>query len=287
MLKRSFASKDRVGKVPAKGPSSNKRSFDPAALKQKLRERALDPPAALSDPTARHSAVVTFSVGGEGRTFAAHEEVLRRSPFLEDACRELFFSSRKCIDLGGEDPMTFSLVLEYLYRGDYSPRLLHGRHGAYVEGDAQDPISPPSAKSTFFRKDATGAQQHPATLLHAPSQDVILRDTAVYCAGLRYGLPELQRLALRKQGLQTGIDVGTILRSMRFAYANTPDTDSRLRAHFLALVVRARKTFKRSWTMQQEMARGGTMFFDLFVALCNHLDDLSSGVGASLTPKTI
>jgi hypothetical protein len=112
------------------------------------------------------------------------------------------------------------------------------------------------------------------TVFHSGVGDVILRDTAVYCAADRYGLEELKRLSLRKQGLQSGIEVGTILRSARYAYENTPDSDSRLRAHYLALIIRSRKTFKRSGTMQMEMEIGGKLFFDLFVAICNHIDDL-------------
>jgi hypothetical protein len=102
----------------------------------------------------------------------------------------------------------------------------------------------------------------------------LLKDTVIYCAAEKYGLEELKRLALRKQGLQSGIEVATILRSARYAYDNTPDTDSRLRAHYLALIIRCRKTFKRSGTMQTEMESGGKLFFDLFVALCNHVDDI-------------
>jgi hypothetical protein len=45
----------------------------------------------------------------------------------------------------------------------------------------------------------------------------------------------------------------------------------------LALIIRSRSTFKRSGTMQLEMFNGGTqLFFDLFVALSNHVDDISS-----------
>jgi len=121
----------------------------------------------------------------------------------------------------------------------------------------------------------TGGLHDVATIYHRGVGDYILRDTAVYCTALRFNLPELQRLALRKQGLQSGIDVATILRSARFAYANTPPSDSRLRAHYLALIIRSRKTFKRSGTMQMEMEKSGTqMFFDLFVAMCNHIDDV-------------
>jgi hypothetical protein len=45
-----------------------------------------------------------------------------------------------------------------------------------------------------------------------------------------------------------------------------------LRAHYLALIIRSRNTFKRSGTMQMEMQQGGSpLFFDLFVAMVNHL----------------
>lgn len=113
----------------------------------------------------------------------------------------------------------------------------------------------------------------------------LLKDTVIYCAADRYGLEELKRVALRKQGLQSGIPCSTILASARYAYAHTPDTDSKLRAHYLALIIRSRATFKHSGTMQVEMYNGGTqLFFDLFVALCNHVDDVSSG--AQTTPRS-
>lgn len=91
------------------------------------------------------------------------------------------------------------------------------------------------------------------------------------CAAEKYGLDDLKRLALRKQGLQVAVQCSTILSSARFAYANTPDNDSKLRAHYLALIIRSRSTFKRSGTMQMEMEVGGKLFFDLFVAMCNHM----------------
>ena len=92
------------------------------------------------------------------------------------------------------------------------------------------------------------------------------------CSANRYHLPELQRLALKKQGLTTNVQCSTVLSSARYAYANTPASDSKLRAHYLALIIRSRNTFKRSGTMQVEMGLGGTpLFFDLFVAMVNHL----------------
>lgn len=157
-----------------------------------------------------------------------------------------------------------SCVLEFLYKGDYYPRLLHGkRRDSWELENAQD------------TNNDGGRGSSEAIIFHSAVGDVVLRDTVVFCAAEKYGLEELKPLALRKQGLQSGIPADVILRSARYAYDNTPDSESRLRAHYLALIIRSRKTFKRSGTMQMEMEVGGKLFFDLFVAMCNHMDDLA------------
>jgi len=281
MFKRSFASKDRAGKAI----KIAKRSFR-EEVKQKMLEK-LDSPKVGGYVKAKHilhgdatlthachrasppltSAIITIVVGKGQRLFAAHEDVLSHSPYFASACRDQFFEphSRR-IHLPEEEPEVFSCILEYLYKGDYYPRLLHDkRHQTWLLEGQQESLSP--------KLGGRGASVEP-TIYHPGVGDLILRDTAVYCAAERYGLDELKRLALRKQGLQSGIEVGTILRSARYAYENTPDSDSRLRAHYLALIIRSRKTFKRSGTMQQEMENGGKLFFDLFVAMCNHMDDI-------------
>ena len=38
--------------------------------------------------------------------------------------------------------------------------------------------------------------------------------------------------------------------------------------------------------MQSEMEKGGKLFFDLFVALCNHVDDIVE-LGNARSPKAI
>lgn len=219
-----------------------------------------------------HSAIVTIAVGTDERLFAAHQDLLCTSPFFAKACKENFFSqSGRRISLRDEEPEIFSACLEFLYKGDYYPRLLHDkRRNTWVLEDAYETsVSPKSPHSNAGRGNAESVTIH-----HRRLGDIILRDTAIYCAAERFGLEGLKRLALRKQGLQSGIEVSTILRSARFAYENTPETDSRLRAHYLALIIRSRSTFKRSGTMQMEMEDGGRMFFDLFVAMCNHIDDI-------------
>jgi len=226
------------------------------------------------------SPIVTFTVGKEGRLFAAHEDVLAASPFFAAACRGQFRSEAqsKRIDLPDEEPEIFSCVLEYLYKGDYYPRLVHNKRRDSWE--LEDAVKSPNPENTGGR----GSVE--ATSYISSVGEHLLKDTVIYCAAEKYGLDELKRLALRKQGLQSGIEVATILRSARYAYDNTPDSDSRLRAHYLALIIRCRKTFKRSGTMQMEMESGGKLFFDLFVALCNHVDDIVD-MGNSRSPKTI
>jgi hypothetical protein len=241
---------------------------------------------------------VTLTVGADGRLFAAHEDVLRQSPFFDAACRGGFFDAQnRRISLPEEEPEVFSAILEYLYKGDYFPRLVHNRHrnSWELEDQAVKNLTPnhsPNLNNTHHHNHDTGAGRatgaaSDATVFLASVGAHILRDTVIYCAADRYGLDELKRLALRKQGLQAGIDVATILRSAQYAYANTPDSDSRLRAHYLALIIRCRKTFKRSGTMQAEMEAGGSkLFFDLFVAMCNHLDDVID-VSNARTPRTV
>lgn len=279
--KRSFASsKDRSSSKITKQP---KRSFRETSKQKQMLEKKMDArmdsPMMESVSPSLTSAIVTMVVGPDQRLFAAHEDVLTHSPFFASALRDQFFeSTNRRIDLPTEEPEIFSCVLEYLYKGDYYPRLVHDkrRQAWMLEGTVSSPDP---------NKGDRAAAVEP-TFYHPGVGDVILRDTAVYCAAERYGLEELKRLSLRKQGLQSGIEVGTILRSARYAYENTPDSDSRLRAHYLALIIRSRKTFKRSGTMQMEMEMGGKLFFDLFVAMCNHIDDISD-VNSVRTPKTI
>jgi len=278
MFKRSFhRSTDRVEKAV-----KLKKSYrDPAKLSKLQQSIERTPPVGVGSTGTLTSPIVTFTVGKEGRLFAAHEDVLVASPFFAAACRGQYRSEAqsKRIDLPDEEPEIFSCVLEYLYKGDYYPRLVHNkRRNSWELEDAVNTSPNP--------ENPGGRGNVEATIFISSVGEHLLKDTVIYCAAEKYGLDELKRLALRKQGLQSGIEVATILRSARYAYDNTPDSDSRLRAHYLALIIRCRKTFKRSGTMQMEMESGGKLFFDLFVALCNHVDDIVD-MGNSKSPKTI
>jgi hypothetical protein len=263
--------------------------------------------ARLGDKSLAPSPIITLVVGNEARLFAAHENVLCQAPFFDKVLHSTFVDAQnRRISLPDEEPEVFSAILEYLYKGDYYPRLQHNKQRNSWELEDSLPrratpqTSPTIHESPKFAGGRAGqTPQTPsaveATVFLSSVGQHLLRDTVIYCAAERYGLDELKRLALRKQGLQSGIDVGTILRSAQYCYAHTPDSDSRLRAHYLALIIRCRKTFKRSGTMQAEMEKcgsdvygegSGKLFFDLFVAMCNHLDDVIEASNAR-TPKTI
>lgn len=272
----SFSSRYGAGKnTTATSSTTRTRRFlrDPSTTISRRTERqhpTRSPPESDTS-SAPTPAVVTITVGPEKRLFAAHKDILCVAPFFASACAATAAapsdSPSRRIDLPDEQPEVLSCILEYLYKGDYHPRLLRNRR-----------------LNTWELEDAgtdKDGQSYGATIFHRGAGAEILRDTAVYCAADKYGLEILKRLALRKQGLHTGIQCSTILTSARYAYANTPDTESKLRAHYLALIIRSRSTFKRSGTMQMEMEQGGKLFFDLFVAMCNHMDDLAANTKAS------
>ncbi|KAJ9632039.1 hypothetical protein H2203_000440 [Taxawa tesnikishii (nom. ined.)] len=234
------------------------------------------------------SAIITLSVGPSQRLFAAHEDVLCHSPYFAHLCRQQYFeTSTKRIDLPDEEPEVFSSVLEYMYKGDYYPKLEYDKK-----------------RGTWQLEDAAGRGNTNAesTVYHNRVGGVVLKDTAIYlhsqawsdtlalhCTAEKYSLPELKRLSLKKQGLQSGAQCSTILSSARYAYAYTPDTDSRLRAHYLALLIRSRNTFKRSGTMQMEMETGESCFsiclsrsaitwYAAFMLVCSRLRHLPTCV---------
>ncbi|KAL2821386.1 hypothetical protein BDW59DRAFT_150231 [Aspergillus cavernicola] len=254
----SFSSRYGTSKATSR---SRRFARDTSVVSKRFERRQV--PDSPPDGSSLSSSVITISVGPDKRLFAAHKEILCVSPFFATACsraQSLDPSNSQRITLPEEQPEVFSCILEYLYRGDYYPRLTHNERRETWE------LETPTLKN---------GQSDGATIFHPAAGVEILKDTIVYCAANKYGLEHLKRLSLVKQGLHTGIQCSTILASARYAYANTPDHESKLRAHYLALIIRSRSTFKRSGTMQMEMEKGGKLFFDLFVAMCNHMDDLA------------
>lgn len=140
------------------------------------------------------SPIVTLVVGRDQRVFAAHEHILAQSPFFQAALLQSpgagsttgagIDSPPKRIYLNDEEPEIFSCVLEFLYKGDYTPRLVHNkrRNSWELSEEADSGVS-----STIFRHPVDGE---------------LLKDTVVYCTAERYGLEELKKISLKKQGLR-------------------------------------------------------------------------------------
>jgi hypothetical protein len=93
--------------------------------------------------------------------------VLRTSPFFAARCRGQFLEPHnKQISLPDEQPEILSCILEYLYKGDYYPRLVHDkRHDTWdIEDNGMD-IDGEAKQASLLVYDANGS--------------VILKDTAV------------------------------------------------------------------------------------------------------------
>ena len=109
------------------------------------------------------SAIITLVVGPDQRLFAAHEDVLCNSPFFHAACRGQFFESNaKRISLPEEIPEILSSVLEFLYKGDYYPRLLHNKR-----------------KDTWEFEDRSGNGNSESTIYHHAAGATLLKDTVI------------------------------------------------------------------------------------------------------------
>lgn len=96
-------------------------------------------------------------------------------------------STARKISLPDEEPEIFSAILEFLYKGDYFPRLIHSKKRDSYQ---IEPVGNP------------GDGKVESTVYHNGIDGDVLKDTVIYCAAERYGLGELKKLALRKQGLR-------------------------------------------------------------------------------------
>lgn len=151
-----------------------KRSNHPHPERQNEKTRTIT--HVYSSPSPTRSPIVTLRVGPEKRLFAAHETILSVSTFFASICqsqspspptrtRAHIHAPSKRIELPDEHPEVLSCVLEYLYKGDYSPRLRHNarRQAWELENGGVD----------------SDGQSFGATIYHHAAQTVILRDTAI------------------------------------------------------------------------------------------------------------
>lgn len=102
-------------------------------------------------------------VGPDQRLFAAHEDILCRSHFFQAACRGQFLESNaKRINMPEESPEILSSVLEFLYKSDYYPRLLHNKR-----------------KDTWELEDRGVDGNKESTIYHHAVGGALLKDTVI------------------------------------------------------------------------------------------------------------
>jgi len=209
MFSRTFNKSQTESFSKSRRAAKAKSSFREHAVSKNRSERTRKPPTEeISPPLGRYvicqlqrtsprsltfisstltSSIITLVVGREQRLFAAHEDVLCLSPFFQAACRGQFMeAANKRITLPDEEPEIFSSVLEYLYKGDYFPRLVHNKR----------------RNSWEIETGSGGTGSVESTVYHHGVDGELLKDTVIYCTAEKYGLEELKRVALRKQGLR-------------------------------------------------------------------------------------
>ena len=85
---------------------------------------------------------------------------MSRSSYFQSALKAQFFEGTRRLDLPDESPEVLSAVLEYLYKGDYTPKLVHNK------------------KRDTWEIENNG-QHGEATTMHHLSKVPILKDTAI------------------------------------------------------------------------------------------------------------
>ncbi|KAJ5758125.1 uncharacterized protein N7511_006819 [Penicillium nucicola] len=155
------------------------------------RKKRFENPSDVTSPPT--SPIVMLRVGPQKRLFAAHEAILSISPFFAaqiqsqnhiqvqaqiqtptpTPSRARTPPRNKLIDLPEEQAEVLSCILEFLYKGDYYPRLRHNANKQTWELEDAD-LNPSSSDGDGDL--SAGAM---ATVYHHQAGCVILRDTAV------------------------------------------------------------------------------------------------------------
>lgn len=150
------------------------------------------------------SPIVELAVGtgDEATTLFAHQGLLTKSPFFEEAVSKFTDSpnTRRRIELSNDDLAATASVLEYLYKADYFPTL-----SGTTNMEFDDSVPQPDNEGVG-----------------------LLRHARVYTLAQRYGLPQLSALAHKKIHLTQSTAKGEIAYA-RFVYAETNADDENIR----------------------------------------------------------
>lgn len=105
--------------------------------------------------------LINLRIGPSKRLFAAHEDILRDVPFFQEQYKR---HGAARIDILDEEPEIFSCVLEFLYKGDYTPKLDYNEKSGTWKLEDWD--------------NGTGTAER--TVFHNGVGRVLLKDTVIY-----------------------------------------------------------------------------------------------------------
>ncbi|PKS10129.1 hypothetical protein jhhlp_001879 [Lomentospora prolificans] len=151
------------------------------------------------------SPIVTLLVGNgdSGAILTAHQALLTKSPFFEEACAAFTEDgSPRQIDLADENVEAIGSFLEFLYTGDYFPKKIPGQR------TLEDDPSLPDV-------DDDGSQ--------------LLRHARIYTLAEKFNVPQLKQLATSKIHCINSTAKGEIAYA-RYVYGYTTANDTAVRA---------------------------------------------------------
>ncbi|KAF3933502.1 hypothetical protein ABW20_dc0100146 [Dactylellina cionopaga] len=158
-------------------------------------------PAPLSFLEHLQSSIVTLSVGGSpGAKIAAHQSLLSKSPWF--VAHFASSSTPTVVALPSENLDAIGCFIQYLYTGDYFPRIIKQKGEEVLEKDP--------------------SQSDP------DDGDHLLKHARVYTLAEKFGMKELKTMAHKKIHRINSTARGEI-QYARYVYGNTPREDKTIR----------------------------------------------------------
>lgn len=142
--------------------------------------------------------------GADATTVTAHQDLLTKSPYFEQACSSLT-GSRRQIQLPDDDVEAVGSIIEYLYLGDYFPRT--------------------TANKTL--------ESHPSIPDIDGPGELLLKHARIYTLAEKFMMPALKSTAHAKIHQTTSTARGEI-NYARYVYRYTSADDSAIRAPIAA-----------------------------------------------------
>ncbi|RVD85581.1 uncharacterized protein DFL_003899 [Arthrobotrys flagrans] len=158
-------------------------------------------PAPLSFLDHLQSSIITLSVGeGPATTIAAHQSLLNKSPWF--VAHFAGASNPTTVALPNENLDAVGCFIQYLYTGDYFPRIIKQKGEEVLEKDPSQP--------------------------DPDDGDHLLKHARVYTLAEKFGMRELKTMAHKKIHRINSSARGEI-QYARYVYANTPREDKTIR----------------------------------------------------------